>query len=53
VDNLDASEERVLSYRIKSRLSILGSFSLPATKAAFKSNDKPMTSSSNGLSVSD
>ena len=53
IDNLDASEERVLSYRIKSKLSILGSFSLPAANAVFKSNDKTMTSTSNRLSVSD
>jgi len=53
VDNLDVSEERVLSYRIKSKLSILGSFSLPSAAAVFKSNDKTMTSTSNRLSVSD
>lgn len=52
IDSLDASEERVLSYRIKSKLSILGSFSLPAANAVFKSNDKTMTSTSNRLSVS-
>ena len=53
VDNLDASEERVLSYRIKSKLSILGSFSLPAAKAVFNHNDKTVTSRSNRLSVSE
>jgi len=53
IDTLDASEERVLSYRIKSKLSILGSFSLPVANAVFKSNDKTMTSTSNRLSVSD
>ena len=42
IDTLDASEERVLSYRIKSKLSILGSFSLPVANAAFKSNNKPL-----------
>jgi len=53
VDHLDVSEERVLSYKIKSKLSILGSFSLPATKARFKYDDKVLTSMSNRLSVSD
>lgn len=51
IDTLDASEERVLSYRIKSELSILGSFSLPAANAVFKSNNKPFTSHSNRLSI--
>jgi hypothetical protein len=51
IDTLDATEERVLSYKIKSKLSILGSFSLPAAKAAFKSNDKKFTSASNRLNV--
>jgi|TARA_B100001964_G_C14260228_1_gene614981 hypothetical protein len=53
IDSLDASEERVLSYKIKSQLSILGSFSMPATKATFKSDNKSFTSSSNRLSISD
>ncbi len=53
IDTLDASEERVLSYRIKSKLSILGSFSLSAAKATFKSNNKSFTSHSNRLSIGD
>ena len=51
IDALDASEERVLSYRIKSKLSILGSFGLPTATASFKSNNKVFTSTSNRLSV--
>jgi hypothetical protein len=51
VDSLDVSEERVLSYRIKSELSILGRFSLPAANAAFKSDNKPFTSHSNRLGI--
>lgn len=51
IDTLDASEERVLSYRIKSQLSILGNFSLPYATAAFKSNNKTFTSHSNRLGV--
>ena len=53
LDNLEPSEERILSYRIKSRLTILGSFSLPAARATFKSNDKLFTSASNRLSVNE
>lgn len=51
IDTLDASEERVLSYKIKSKLPILGSFSLPSAKAAFKANNKSFTSTSNRLSI--
>ena len=51
IDTLEASEERVLAYRIKSKLSILGSFSLPSARAAFKSNGKLFTSVSNSVSV--
>ena len=51
LDNLDVSEERVLSYRIKSKLAILGNFSLPAATAVFKANDKTFTTASNRLNV--
>ncbi len=51
VDGLDPSEERVLSYKVQSMLPILGSFSLPAAKAVFKSNGKLHRSASNRLSI--
>ena len=51
LDALNVSEERVLSYRIKSKLPILGSFSLPAAKATFGQNNKTVTSTSNRLGV--
>lgn len=51
LDKLDPAEERVLSYRIKSRLSILGDFSLPVAKASFKVNGKVHSSSSNRLGI--
>jgi len=51
IDNLDSSEERVLSYRVKSKLAILGSFSMPAAKASFHSNKKNYSSLSNRLSI--
>ena len=51
IDGLEPSEERVLAYRIKSKLSILGGFSLPSARATFKSNGKWLTSASNSASV--
>ena len=51
IDNLEPSEERVLSYKIESKLPILGSFSLPVAKAAFKVNGKLQKSVSNRLSI--
>jgi len=51
LDHLDASEERVLSYKIKTKLSILGTFSLPTATASFKLNNKVLTSTSNRLSI--
>ena len=52
LEKLDPSEERVLSYKVRSKLSILGDFSLPVAKAAFKANGKVQSSSSNRLNVS-
>jgi len=51
IDNLDVSEERVVSYKVTSKLSILGSFSLAAATAVFKYNGKTYTAASNRLSV--
>jgi len=51
LDHLDASEERVLSYKIKSRLHILGTFSLPSATASFKLKNKVLTTTSNRLSI--
>jgi hypothetical protein len=53
IDSLDPSEERVLSYKIKSKLSILGSFSLPEAKAIFKSDNKTLKTLSNRLNIND
>lgn len=53
IDSLDPLEERVLSYRVKSRLSILGNFSLPPAKATFKINNKLLTTSSNRLIINE
>lgn len=51
VNSLDVSEERVLSYKIKSKLPILGSFSLPAAAAVFKCDGKTFTATSNRLII--
>ena len=51
IDTLDASEERIISYKIISKLPILGSFSLPAATSSFKSHNKVFTSASNRLIV--
>jgi hypothetical protein len=52
INNLDATEERVLSYKIKTKLSILGDFSLPAAAAVFKYEGKTLTTVSSRLHVS-
>ena len=52
IDDLGAGEERVISYRIKSRLSILGDFNLPSTSVRFKFRGKDKLSKSNLLTIS-
>ena len=51
VENLEAGEERVLSYKMKSRLSILGEFNLQAATARAKVGNKVIISNSNRVSV--
>ncbi|MBW2992110.1 hypothetical protein KY345_02730 [Candidatus Woesearchaeota archaeon] len=36
IDELDPSEERIIKYEMKSKLSIIGSFTLPATRVTYK-----------------
>lgn len=48
---LAPGEDRLLSYSIKSKLSILGSFKLPRAKVRFKHNKKGYVSYSNSLGV--
>jgi len=52
IDDLGSGEERVISYRIKSRLSILGDFNLPPTTAKFKMGNSQKFSKSNLLVIS-
>lgn len=51
IEALEAGDERVLSYRMKSRLSILGEFNLPSATARCKVGDKVVISNSNRVSV--
>ena len=52
IEKLDVGEERVLSYKIKARLSILGDLNLPAATAKFRCNNKDIKTRSNRLNVS-
>ena len=51
IETLEPGDERVLSYRMKSRLSILGEFNLPAANARAKVGDRVIISNSNRVSV--
>ena len=52
IDDLGVGEERVITYRIKSRLPILGSFSLEAAIAKYTYKDKERVVRSNSISAS-
>ena len=52
VNDLDVGEERVISYKIKSRLPILGDLNLPQATAKFVCNKRTIVTASNRLSVS-
>lgn len=51
IEELDAGDERVISYKIKSHLSILGEFSLSPTIAKFRYNGKEIITHSNTLGI--
>ena len=51
IETLEQGDERVLSYRMKSRLSILGEFNLPHATARTKVGNKVVISNSNRVSV--
>ncbi|MBU0628731.1 MAG: hypothetical protein KKC75_06060 [Nanoarchaeota archaeon] len=51
IDELDTGDERVISYKIKSHLSILGQFSLSQAIAKFKFDGRDVISHSNILGV--
>lgn len=50
VETLEAQEERVITYNVKSRLSILGGFNLPLAVGKYK-NDKGNTKSTTSNTV--
>ncbi len=52
VDELDAGDERVITYKIKSHLSILGEFSLTQAIAKFTFQGKEVITHSNSLGIS-
>ena len=52
VSTLEVGEERIIHYKVKTRLSILGSLSLPVTVAKFKyAGEKSRVVSSNRLGI--
>ena len=51
LEALEPGDERVLSYRMKSRLPILGELSLPAASARAKTGNKLIITNSNRVSV--
>ncbi len=51
IEALEPGDERVLSYKMKSRLAILGEFNLPAANARCKIGDKVVLTNSNRVTV--
>jgi len=51
IESLEPGDERVLSYKMKSRLAILGELTLPAATARCKVGNKVIISNSNRISV--
>ena len=51
IETLEPGDERVLSYKMMSRLSILGEFNLPSASARTKIGNRVIISNSNRVSV--
>ena len=51
IEDLEAGDERVISYKIKSHLSILGEFSLTPTIGKFNLKGKEIITHSNSLGI--
>lgn len=47
IDSIDPGEERVISYKVKSKLSILGGVTLPSAAAKFEFGKRHRTANSN------
>ncbi len=52
IEELAPGEERIISYNLQSRLSILGNFKLPRAKANYKGKGKEKSAYSNSAAVS-
>jgi len=52
IESLEPGDERVLSYRMKSRLPILGEFNLPSASARANSGKNVVLANSNRVTVS-
>jgi len=52
LENIAPGEDRLISYTIKSKLSIVGDFKVPRAKVSFKKKGRKMTSYSNSVGVS-
>ena len=51
IESIEPGDERILSYKMKSRLSILGEFNLPAANARTKIGNKVIITNSNRVTV--
>lgn len=51
LEEISAGEERLISYSLKSKLSIIGNFRLPRAKAGFKKGKKEIYTYSNTLGI--
>lgn len=51
IESIEPGDERVLSFKMKSRLSILGEFNLPAATARTKIGNKVIITNSNRVTV--
>jgi len=53
IDSLDANEERVITYKVRSRLPVLGGFSLPPAMARLRYKNRNWKTRSNRLEVNE
>ena len=52
IDELVPGEDRLITYKVKSKLSIIGNFRLPRSKVVFKRKGRDVHVYSNNLGVS-
>jgi hypothetical protein len=51
IDTLDAFEERIITYQVRTQLKLIGDVYLPAMKAKFDKNGRERTSYSNEVNI--